>query len=76
MWTYQNNLGFSLYTVLSVYCIVITSKEYMKSKLGISTNIVCYYYTSEIKFNTGLSLSIIRLVNYSVAISLIYKLEI
>jgi len=76
VWTYQNNLGFSLYTVPSIYCVITTSKEYIKSKLEMSTNMVYYHWTSEIKFNRELSLSIIRLINYSVATSLIYKLEI
>ena len=36
--------------------------------------LVCCYWTLEIKFNKSLSSSIIRLVNYNVITSLIYKL--
>jgi len=36
--------------------------------------LVCRCWTPEIEFNESLSLSIIRLVNYSVTTSLIYKL--
>ena len=34
----QNNLGFSLYTVPSVYCVVVTLDEKKKSKIEVSTN--------------------------------------
>jgi len=36
--------------------------------------LVCHYWTLEIEFNKSLSLLIIRLANYSVTTSLIYKL--
>jgi len=36
--------------------------------------LVCYRWTLEIEFNKSLSLSIIRLANYNVTTSLIYKL--
>ena len=39
IWICQNDLGFSLYTVLSVYCVVTTLDKWMKSKIEISTNI-------------------------------------
>jgi len=35
----QNNLGFSLYAVLSVCCIVVTSDEWMKSKIEVSADV-------------------------------------
>ena len=38
--------------------------------------LVCRHWTPEIEFNESLSLSIIRLVNYSVTTSFIYKLII
>ena len=68
-----NNLGFSLYTALSICHIVATSENKKKSEIGVSTNIVCYYWILEIEFNKSLSLSIIRLANYSITTSLIYK---
>jgi len=34
----KNNLGFSLYAVLSVCCIVTISDERKKSEMGVSTN--------------------------------------
>ena len=33
-----NDLGFSLYAMLSVYCVVATSDDWMKSKVGISAD--------------------------------------
>ena len=39
IWICQNDLGFSLCTALSVYCVVTTSDEWMKSKIEISANI-------------------------------------
>ena len=36
--TLWNDLGFSLYTALSVYCIVIISEGRKKSKIEISTD--------------------------------------
>ena len=53
MWTCQNNIGFSLYAVLSVYCIVTASEKWMKSKIEMSTDWVYYYKTSGIEFNRG-----------------------
>ena len=38
MWTCQNNLGFSLYTVLSVYYIVTSFDNLMKSERELSTD--------------------------------------
>ena len=35
MWTCWNDLGFSLYAILSIYCMVITSDEWMKFKMEI-----------------------------------------
>ena len=40
-WTWRcvdlwNDLGFSLYTALSVYCIVVISDDREKSKIGVS----------------------------------------
>ena len=43
MWTCQNNLGFSLYAIPSIYYIVATSDEWMKSKMEVSTDLVCCY---------------------------------
>jgi len=39
IWTCQNDLGFSLYAVLSVYYVVITSKKWMESKVRVSTDV-------------------------------------
>jgi len=39
MWTCQNNLGFSLYAVLFVCHIAITSDKWMKFKIEVSTDI-------------------------------------
>ena len=69
-----NNLSFSLYAMLSIYCMVVTLDNRKKSKMGVSTDLVCHCWTSEIKFNKKLSSSIIRLANYSVTTSLIYEL--
>ena len=77
-WTWRcadswNNLGFSLYTAPSIYHMVTISENRKKSEMGVSTNLVCRHWTPEIKLNKMLSLLIIRLVNYSVTTSLIYK---
>ena len=37
----QNDLGFSLYTMLFICCVVVTSEKQMKSKMEVSTNWVC-----------------------------------
>ena len=66
-----NDLSFSLCAVLSVCHVVATLDE--ESLSGSRYWLVCRYWTPEIKFNKSLSLSIIRLVNYSVTTSLIYK---
>ena len=71
-----NDLGFSLYTTLPVCYVVTTSDNRKKSKIRVSTDLVCHYWTPGIKFNKSLSLSIIRLVNYSVTTSLIWVLTI
>ena len=39
IWTCQNNLNFSLYTVLSIYYVVTTSNEWMKSEMEVSADI-------------------------------------
>ena len=36
----QNNLGFSLYTVPYICCIVTTSDKWMKSEMGVSTDLM------------------------------------
>ena len=38
-----NNLGFSLYDVLSVYCIVAISDNRKNSKMGVSADLVCHH---------------------------------
>jgi len=68
-----NDLGFSLCAAPSVYRMVATSDDREKSKREVSTDLVCHCWTPEIEFNKRLSLSIIRLVNYSVTTSLIYE---
>jgi len=68
-----NDLGFSLCAMLSVCHIVTISDERKKSEIRVSANLVYHCWTSEIKFNKNLSLSIIRLANYSVTTSLIYE---
>jgi len=73
MWTLLNNLGFSLCTTLSVCHIVTTSDNRKKSEMGVSADLVYCCWTPEIEFNKSLSSSIIRLANYSVTTSLIYK---
>ena len=77
-WTWRcvdlwNNFGFSLYAMPFVYCIVTISENRKKSEIGVSADLVCCYWIPEIKFNKSLSLLIIRLANYSVTTSLIYK---
>ena len=39
MWTCQNNLGFSLYTMLLVCYMVVTSDKWMKSEMRVSADI-------------------------------------
>ena len=39
MQTCQNDLGFSLCAVLSVYCVVVTSDEWMKSEMKVSLDV-------------------------------------
>ena len=46
-----NNLGFSLYAVLSVCHMVITLDNWMKSGMRVSADLVCCYWTPEIEFN-------------------------
>ena len=41
MWTYYNDLGFSLYTALSVYHVVTTLDECMNSEIEVSADLVC-----------------------------------
>ena len=38
MWTFQNDLGFSLCAVLSICHMVTTSDDWIKSKRKLSTN--------------------------------------
>ena len=73
MWTLLNDLSFNLCTTLSVCHMVITSDKRKRSEMEMSADLVCYCWTLRIEFNKGLSLSIIRLVSYSVTTSLIYK---
>ena len=58
---------------LSSLIVVTTSDDRKKSKMKVSTDLVCHYWILRIKFNKSLSLSIIRLANYSVTTSLIYE---
>jgi len=46
-----NNLGFSLYTVLSVCHMVTTSDDRKKYEMEVSADLVCHCWTPEIKFN-------------------------
>jgi len=39
MWTFWNNLGFSLYTILSVYHMVTISENWMNSEVRVSTDV-------------------------------------
>ena len=39
MWTCQNNLGFSLYIILSVCCMITISENWTKSKVRVSTDV-------------------------------------
>jgi len=39
MWTCQNDLGFSLYAVLSVCYVVATSDGWIKSKMEVSADV-------------------------------------
>jgi len=39
MWTCQNDLGFSLCAILSVYYMVATSDGWMKSKMEVSADV-------------------------------------
>ena len=73
MWTLLNNLSFNLCTTLSVYHMVTTSDKRKKSEMEVSADLVYCCWTLGIEFNKSLSLSIIRLVNYSITTSLIYK---
>ena len=54
--------------------MVTTSDDGKKSEMGVSADWYVAIETLEIEFNKRLSLLIIRLVNYSVTTSLIYKL--
>jgi len=38
-----NDLGFSLCAVLSVCHMIVISRNGKKSKMGVSTNLVCYH---------------------------------
>ena len=71
-----NDLGFSLCAVLSVCHMVATSDEGEKVRDRSEYWFVCHRWTPEIEFNKRLSSSIIRLANYSVTTSLIYKWKV
>ena len=73
VWTLLNDLGFSLCAALPICYVVTTSDNKKKSKMEVRANLVCYCQTPEIEFNKSLSLSIIKLANYSVTTSLIYR---
>ena len=80
-WTWRwadlwNDLGFSLCAALSVCRVVTTSDEGEGVRVEVSTELVCRRWTPEIEFNKSLSSSIIRLANYSVTTSLIYKRKV
>ena len=53
-----NNLGFSLYAVLSIYCMVTVSDERKKSEIGVSTD---WYIVIK---HQGLSLIRVIFVDY------------
>jgi len=66
-------MDFSLCAAPSIYHMVVISENRKKSEMGVSTDLVCHHWTLEIEFNKKLSSLIIRLVNYNVTTSLIYK---
>ena len=72
----QNDLSFSLYAMLSVYYIVATSDEQMKSRMKMSADVGVLPLNTRNQFQQKLSLLIIRLSIYSITTSLIYKLNI
>ena len=37
-----NDLSFSLYAMLSICCMVVTSDDRKKSKMGVSADLVCH----------------------------------
>jgi len=39
MWTCQNDLDFSLCAILSIYYVVVTSDEWMKSEMEVSADV-------------------------------------
>jgi len=63
VWTLLNDLGFILYAVPSVCCVITTSDNRKKSEMGVSADLVCHCSTLEIEFNKSLSSLIIRLAN-------------
>ena len=77
-WTWRwaglwNDLGFSLCAAPSICCVVATSDDGKKSEMGVSADwcvAIEHQRSSSIR---ELSLLIIRLANYSVTTSLIYK---
>ena len=75
MWTCQNNLGFSLCAALSICHMVTTSDEWMKSEIEVSADVGVLPLNTRNQVQQKLSLLIIRLANYSVTTSLIYKLD-
>ena len=46
-----NDLGFSLYAVLSICYVITILNEQMKSKMEVSADLVYYCWILEIKFN-------------------------
>ena len=69
-----NDLGFSLCAAPSVCRMVATSDE--GEKVWVEVSAEWCVAAPEIEFNKRLSLSIIRLANYSVTTSLIYKWKV
>ena len=69
-----NDLGFSLCAMPSICHIVVTLDKGERVRVEISTDWCVAVETPEIEFNESLSLLIIRLVNYNITTSLIYKL--
>ena len=71
--TFQNNLGFSLYTILLV-CYEVTTLEVEQSSKRVSSNYGVLL--KNIRDRVQLRQSIFRLVKYSVFTSFIYKQKI
>ena len=65
-----------LCAVLSVCCVVAILEDWIESEVGVSANIGVLLLNTGIEFNRSLFLLIIKLVNYSITTSLIYKSDI